>query len=97
MCRWFIHRESAKRQLALLPHGSLTPNAGLTELPPLLDPVSRAVAGREYYYHPDCHRHIGSNPMLKQVISLASMEKVDAYHTLYFALSRIARTEVLSD
>ena len=76
-----LHREIAKRQFASLPHGSFTPTVVLTEPPPLLDPVSRAVAGREYHYHPDCHRHIGSNPMLKQVISLVPFQEVNAYQT----------------
>ena len=76
-----LHREVAKRQFALLPHGSFTPTVVLTEPPPLLDPVSRAVAGREYHYHPDCHGHTGSNPVLEQVISLASRGRVVAYQT----------------
>ena len=59
----------------------ISPTVVLTEPPPLLDPVSRAVAGREYHYHPDCHGHTGSNPVLEQVISLASLGRVVAYQT----------------
>ena len=92
-----LHREVAKRQFALLPHGSFTPAVVLTEPPPLLDPVSRAVAGREYHYHPDCHGHTGSNPVLEQVFSLTSLGRVVAYQTRWLALSRIVRTDVLSE
>ena len=92
-----LHREIAKRQFASLPHGSFTPTVVLTEPPPLLGPVSRAVAGREYHYHPDCHGHTGSNPVLEQVFSLASLGRVVAYQTRWLALSRIVRTDVLSE
>ena len=92
-----LHREIAKRQFASLPHGSFTPTVVLTDPSPLLDPVSRAVAGREYHYHPDCHGHTGSNPVLEQVFSLASLGRVVAYQTQWLALSRIVRTDVLSE
>ena len=65
MCLRKNRREVAKRQIAILPHGSFTPAVVPTEPPPLRDPAfGGAVAGREYHCHSGCHGHAGGNPAL---------------------------------
>jgi hypothetical protein len=77
------HREVAKRQPAMLSHGSFTPTVVRTEPPPLRDPACAGLwLDGSTIVIPTVIAMPGATRHLQQVISLSSFQRVTAYQTV---------------